>query len=182
MNYDHVNKISDYFRDVITPHLTSRIGISDFGDYLTKIAASPSFRWMRHDLRAFPINYFVDPDKFLTKYSKKCVGYAGSSDAREGAMQIVFQVSPEFHVLARLYNWIEKEEVKAYLMLTVVYRNHEDFTEFFDDNKAIRLSGNTDNKGHVGFQAAAEEAKGFASLIQRISEDSEESDEFEKDA
>ena len=97
-------------------------------------------------------------------------------------MQIVFQVSPEFHVLARLYNWIEKEEVKAYLMLTVVYRNHKDFTEFFDDNKEIRLSGNTDDKKHVGFAAAAEEAKGFASLIQRISEDSGESDEFEKDA
>ena len=171
MNYDHVNKISDYFRDVITPHLTSRIGVSDFGDYLTKIAGSPSFRWMRHELRAFPINYFVDPEKFMKKHAKSCVGYAGSSEPREGAMQVVFQLSTEFHVLARLYNWVEKEEVKAYFMLTVVYRNHKDFTEFFDDNKELRLTGNTDDKGHVGFAAAADDARGFASLIKRMAEE-----------
>lgn len=177
MNYDHVNKVSDYFRNKIAPHLRSYVNISDFGDYLTKIAHTKSCRWMRQDLRAFPITYFVDPEKFFDKYGNKCIAYTGSTDPREGAMQIVFQLSPEFHVLARLYNWIEKEEVKAYLMLTVVFRNHDDFVEFFDSNKEIRLTGNTEANQHIGFAAGLKtDAPGLAGLIQQLEKDANEAE------
>ena len=146
MNFDHVNQISDYTRTQIFPHLNHRIQVSDFGNYLSKMVEAPSCKWMRYELRAYPINYFVDPVAFTKKYTKKCITYVGTTNPQDGAMNIIYQISPSFHVLARLYHWVEHSEVRAYLMLTCAYRDHADYLAFFDENRALRLVGNTEER------------------------------------
>jgi len=146
MNFDHVNQVSDYCRNQILPHLTSRINVNDFGNYLGKISEVQSCRWMRQELRAFPINYFVNPVAFTKKYAKKCVAFTGTGNPQEGALNIIYQISPSFHVLARLYHWVEHSEVRAYLMLTCAYRDHDDYLAFFDENRSLRLVGNTEER------------------------------------
>lgn len=155
MNFDHFNKVSDHFRDKLLPHLKSLVSV-DFSMYLSKISEYSECKWIRTDLRSFSLNYFVDPEAFVKKYQKKCVTYLGTTNPNDGAVHIIYQISPEFHVLARLFHWIENEEIVAYLTLTCVYRNLSDYMEFFDENKNLRLTGNTDERT-VGFRPVSEE-------------------------
>ena len=175
MNFDHANKVSDYFRENIWPHMTNHFPALDFSNYLSKLAELSACKWMQTEMKAFPVNYFMDPHKFVKKYEKNCVTFLGTTDARDGSMQIIYQISPTFHVLARLFHWMEQEEVKSYLMLTVAFRDMKEFSEFFDENKDLRLTGNTEdrvtgfgglmNKGDVGFASR---------MIKRVEEDNEE--------
>lgn len=55
-----------------------------------------------------------------------------TANPQDGAMNIIYQISPTFHVLARLYHWIEQEKVMAYLMLTCAFQNQEEYLKFFD--------------------------------------------------
>lgn len=146
MNFEHVNKIADYVRSKVMPYLKNTIQITDFGYYLTKMSETPSCRWMRKDIRVFPVNYCVEPIRFLQKYEKRCVAFVGTPSPQEGVMNIVYQLSPTFHVLARFYHWIENDEVLAYLMLTCAYKEYNDFLEFYDDNISLRMVGNSEEK------------------------------------
>lgn len=150
MNFDHINRISDYTRTEIMPNLASRMHVTDFGDYLSKMCESPSCRWMRKKLRAYPINYFVDPVAFTKKYAKKCIAFMGTMSPQDGSMNMVYQISPTLHILARLYHWIEQDKVRAYLMLTCAYRDQAEYLKFFDENKSLRLTGDTEEKS-MGF-------------------------------
>lgn len=102
MNFDHINKVSDYVREKLMPHMRNLMSLSDFGQYLTRVSEQPSCKWMRKEIRVFPLSYFVDPEAFMKKYAKKCVSFIGSGHPQEGAIHIVYQMSPTMHVLARL--------------------------------------------------------------------------------
>jgi hypothetical protein len=112
---------------------------------------------MKHELKAFPINYFVDPEKFVKRYENRCIAFVGSTSPQEGAMGIVYQISPTLHVFARLFNWIEQEKVRSYLMLTVAFRNEADYIQFFDDNKDLRMTGDTEQR-MAGFAGLKEDS------------------------
>lgn len=184
MNFDHVNKVSDYTRDNLMPHLVSLLQVSDFGNYMSKLVDLPSCKWMRRELRAYPVNYFVDPAMFVKKYAEKCVTFIGTSSPQDGSMHIIYQISPTLHVLARLYNWVEHEKVRSYLMLTCAYRHQTEFLKFFDDNKSLRLTGNTEER-HAGFGAEMQSSgiknlmRGFSQIVDN--EDDEESEDDEED-
>lgn len=152
MNFDHVNKLSDYWRDELMPHVKNCIPVIDFGHYLSKMVEMPNCRWMRTEMHALPINYFVDPSKFAKKHIESCVSITGTPSPEDGAFNIVYQISPTLHVLARLYHWVDEadDKVQAYLMLTCAFRNPEEFLRFFDDNKPLRMTGNTQQRP-VGF-------------------------------
>ena len=172
MNFDHTNKVSDYFRDNIWPHMSNNFSASDFAGYLSSISELPSCKWLQTEMRAFPVNYFIDPHKFIKKYEKRCVTFLGTSDVRDGAMQIIYQISPTFHVLARLYHWIEQEEVKSYLMITAAFKDMKEFSKFFDENKDLRLVGNTEERatGFAGF-ASTSNSMGFAKMKEQLEEE-----------
>lgn len=155
MNFDHINKISDYCREQIFPHLSNKIQTTDFGNYLSKMVDTESCEWMENELKAFPVSYLVDPVGFVKKYSKKCVAFIGTSSAQDGAFNIIYQISPTLHVLARIYHWIEHDDVRAYLALTCAYRSEEEYLKFFDDNKSFRLTGNTEER-LTGFNVSSQ--------------------------
>jgi len=178
MNFDHVNKISDYCRDQIMPHLSNRVQITDFGHYLTKLSEHSNFKWMRQELRAYPLTYLVDPVLFVKKYSKKCVSYMGTASPQDGSMNIVYQISPTLHVLARLFQWIEHDAAKAYLTVTCAFRTHEEYLDFFDNNRDIRLTGNTEDERIAGFNAQLpSNGVGLGALIQKRLQSGEEKEE-----
>lgn len=166
MNFDHINRISDYTRTEIMPNLASRMHVTDFGDYLSKMCESPSCRWMRRKLRAYPVNYCVDPVGFTKKYASKCIAFTGTLNPQDGAMNVIYQISPTLHVLARLFHWVEHEKVRAYLMLTCAYESQDEFLAFFDDNTSLRLTGNTEERA-AGFGAIMDEQEdsGIANLL-----------------
>lgn len=159
------------------PHLSSRLQVADFGNYLSKMVDAPSCKWMRHELRAYPINYFVDPVAFAKKYAKKCIAFVGTASPQDGAMNIIYQISPTFHVLARLYHWIEQEQVRAYLMITCAYRDQADYLEFFDENKELRMKGNTEDR-QAGFGAVMQ-SSGLENLLKGFQNKTEKEEEVE---
>jgi hypothetical protein len=169
MNFDHVNKISDYCHEQLMPHITIRIPVVDFGVYISKMVDTPSCRWMRHELRAFPINYFVDPVQFVKKYSKKCVSMIGTTNPQDGAFNLIYQISPTLHILARIYHWMEQEKVRAYLMLTCAFRDQEEFNAFFEDNIPLRMIGNTEDKP-TGFGGYKDNGRGADALLSQLKE------------
>lgn len=177
MNFDHVNKVSDYTRNLIMPNLTNRMPISDFGHYLSRMVDSPSCAWMKTDLRAYPINYFVDPVAFTKKYAKKCIAFMGTMNPQDGSMNMVYQISPTFHVLARLYHWIEQDKVRAYLMLTCAFRDQDEYLKFFDENKTLRLTGDTEEKP-LGFHPGSRtDSVGLQNLLKGFGKQTQETDE-----
>lgn len=83
----------------------------------------------------------------------------------------------KLHVLARLYHWIEHDKIRAYLMLTCAYRDQEEYLKFFDDNKALRLTGNTEEKT-LGFHSGCRsDSVGIQNLFNGFSGKSDETDE-----
>lgn len=155
MNFDHVNKMSDFYREKMLPHLRSQLHVTDFGNYLSRMCETPSGKWLKTDLKAFPLSYCINPVEFAKKYVKKCVTFLGTSNPQDGNLLIIYQITPTLHVLARLYQWIEHDgEVRAYLMVTCAYRDHDEYLTFFDDNKTLRLEGDTEKR-----------VAGFGSLI-----------------
>jgi len=146
MNFDSINKVYDYFRSEILPHLNWSINVSDFSNYLSTMSSVPSCKWLKTEGKVFPINYLINPSEFVKKYHKKCVAFFPSNDPKDGMVQIIYQISPNFHVFARLYNWIEQENMESYLSIVVVFEKKEDFVNFYDENKPMRLSGNTYKK------------------------------------
>jgi hypothetical protein len=130
---------------------------------------------MRRELKAYPINYFVNPVDFAKKYAKNCVTFTATANPQDGVMHLIYQISPTFHVLARLFHWVEHDEVRAYLMLTCAYQKHEDFLSFFDDNKSLRLVGNTEDRitGFVGPSGG----DGLANLMRGLATSPKNSDE-----
>lgn len=164
MNFNDINKVADYFRNELMPFLSNRISVLDFSNYLTRISECPSCKWMKTELNAFPINYCVDPFKFLKKYQKKCISVIGSTNPQDGAFHIIYQISPTLHIFARIYHWIDRDEVKAYLMLTVIYKTQEEYLEFYDENTELRLTGNTDERP-AGFGAAMNNTNGIENLF-----------------
>lgn len=166
MNFDQVNKVSDYCRENIFPHLESRFHVPDFGYYLSRMSECPRCTWMRTGLHVYPLTYFIDPIAFMTKYRDNCITYLGSGNPSDGAMNIIYQMNPDLHILARLYHWIEHEKVRAYLMLTVVYRELDDYNRFFDENKILRLTGNTEEC--IGFKSGMDTSVGFGELMKQL--------------
>ena len=167
MNFDQVNKVSDYCRENIFPLLEMRLHVPDFGYYLTRMSECPSCKWMRTELHAYPVTYFVEPIAFMKKYQKKCITFLGSGNPNDGAMNIIYQISPTLHVLARLYHNIEHDKVQAYLMLTTIYEKLDDYNSFFDENKSFRLTGNTEDK--IGFKSGGMDTSvGFGELMRQL--------------
>lgn len=173
MNFDHINKVSDYVRENLMPHMRTLVPLPDFGNYLLRISECPSCKWMKNEIRILPINYFVDPEAFMKKYAKMCVSFSGTGAPQEGAFCIIYQITPTFHVLARLYHWVENNDVKAYLMLACAYRDHKEYLEFFDGNKDLRCIGDTEEK-QLGFAGMMRQGSEFDDIIKTFSSNKEE--------
>lgn len=120
--------------------------VADFGAYLSRVSEAPSCRWIRSELKVFPINYFFNPVEFVKKYEKKCIMFSPIPNPQEGAIMMVYQISPTLHIGARLFHWIEQDKVWAYLTVACAYRNHEEYLTFFDENKTLRMTGNTEER------------------------------------
>lgn len=170
MNFDHINQVSDYVREKIMPYLSNKTErqITDFGAYIERVSESPSCKWMRTNIRIFPINYYVDPEVFAKKHEKQCISFAGVSNPQEGAITVVYQLSPTLHVLARLFHWVENDIVRAYFALVCVYRDQDEYLKFFDETKRFRLKGNTEEKS-LGFQGfASPPSDDLGELVRRL--------------
>lgn len=167
MNFDHINKVSDFDRNKLFPHWSNKLTAPDFGQYLAQMAETKSGKWLNKELKVLPITYFIDPEKFSKKYAKKCVSFAGTTNPQEGAFQVIYQISPTFHVVARLFQWIEHEEVKAYFTLMAAYKSFVDYNTFFDENTSLRITGNSEER-IVGFN---DNPLGFNDLVKQMDSD-----------
>lgn len=167
MNFDHVNKVSDFDRTELFPYWSNKLSVADFGQYLARMAETKSGRWMAYELRIMPITYFIDPVKFSKKYAKKCITFTGTSNPQDGAFNVIYQISPTLHVLARLFQWVEQEEIRAYYTLMTAHKYFEEYMAFFDENKLLRLEGNTEER-IVGF---TDKSMPLSDLVERINDD-----------
>ena len=148
MNYDDVNKLSEYLIKEIFPLINSCRYYKNFAEYLDDFKRTKSGRWMRTQsfLGFFPLVYFVDPAKFLERHKNNIVCFCPSEKPEDGTMSVILQISPEFHVSGRIYAWIENNRINSYITPLTMFKDVKDYLQFSKDNEDLKRIGNTQER------------------------------------
>lgn len=163
MNYNHLNKVYDYWRKDILPNLSHRFTTLSFDDYLKRFSFLPSGKWIKNfeTVKLSRIGFTIDPKKFVKKYSNICVTYNTPARPEDGFQRIIYQFSPTLHAELCLWMWVEHENLHSYGSLSVCYHNEEEFLKFSDDLYRMRREGNTEDNPASGFAAGVIEKIDF---------------------
>lgn len=148
MNYDHCNKMFDFYRKSIFPSFKHVFPASSFDDYLRKFSFIPSGKWLQdmEKVKVTRITFGIDPEKLVKKFEDQCVTYNSPSKPDEGYQRAIYQISPTLHFEMTMWIWMEHEEVQSYSFLIVCYNDEKEFLEFIDSVWQIRQEGNTEDK------------------------------------
>jgi hypothetical protein len=151
MNYDHLNKVGDYWRQEIFPHLRHVFTVSGFDDYLKRFAYLPSGKWIK-DAESVKVNRggFVDPVAFVKKYKKQCVTYNAPTRPEDGIQRVIYQFSPTVHAELAIWSWIEHDVLQAYGSVFVCYHTEKEYMDFVDELSPMRRTGNTEDRPNAG--------------------------------
>lgn len=160
MNYNHTNKVFEYYRKKIFPALSHRFPTLSFDAYLQRFSFLPSGKWLRdfESVKVARHQVPIDPEKLIKKYKENCVSHFVPGKPEEGIVKVVYQLSPTLHFETSIWIWIEHETVQSYAYNIICYNNPEEYLDFIDDLWKIRKEGNTDDKPMptgflVGFQS-----------------------------
>lgn len=149
MNFDHLNKVYDFWRGDILPNLSHCFTIDSFNEYLKRFSFLPSGKWLK-DMEVVKLNrigFAVDPKKFSKKYKHTCVAYNAPIKPEDGLQRIIYQISPTLHVEMALWIWVEQDELHHYGSIFACYGDEQEFLTFVDDlYKKMRKEGNTEDK------------------------------------
>lgn len=148
MNYDHLNKIYDYWRKDILPHLVHNFNTTSFEDYLKRFAWLPSGKWIK-DGEKVKINrsgFAVDPVRFVKKFKDKCVAYNAPVKPEDGIQRVIYQISPTLHLELALWIWMEYDVMQSYGSVFICYHDEKEYLDFVDELVKLRRTGNTEEK------------------------------------
>jgi len=159
MNYNHCNKVHEYWRDKILPLLVHRHPCASFDGYLREFSFLPSGKWLRtmEKVKLLRTAFAVDPEKLLEKYKEHCVTYNCPVKPEDGIQRVIYQISPTLHFEAALWIWVEHDVVNSYASVFVCYNEEEEYLKFIDSIWDMRREGNTEEKQRLpGFFAATD--------------------------
>lgn len=156
MNYDHLNTIHNYWRKKVFPNLVHSLTVSSFDDYLKKFSWLPSGKWLRDfdGVKLSRVPFAIDPEKFTKAYKDNCVSYNAPSRPEDGFQRVIYQFSPTLHAEVAFWTWVENDELQAYGMMFLCYRNEEEMLNFVDAIYKLRREGNTETDRKEGGFAA----------------------------
>lgn len=157
MNYDHVNKTQDYWMMEIFPHLSHKMMVASFDEYLKRFSFLKSGRWLKDmdSVKILKPAIALDPLSFVTKYKTHCVTYNPTARPEDGLQRIIYQVSPTLHAETGLWAWVENNNLQSYMSIIVCYHTEKEFTEFLKEITPMRRVGNTQEQKHAGFAGFA---------------------------
>jgi len=156
MNYDHLNKISEYWKEKIFPYLSFNYNIGSFQEYIQEFCLLPSGKGMRdkNSIKMIRFPFVIDPYLFLKKYKNNCISFFSPMDVpKEGHNVFIHQISPVFHVESRLVLWVERERIQSYLMVWVWFIYNNDFERFYSEIEPMKRIGDTEKEKEFGFAA-----------------------------
>jgi hypothetical protein len=153
MNYDQVNKLSDYILDEVIPLLHITHSYTGFGEYVDSFRRTKSGRWMKKYsiIPLFPATYCVNTVEFLTRFNKQMVCFYGNERPEDGMLGLIFQFTPTLHMNGKLYIWFEHEKVNSYIAPQILFDDIKEYLKFVNDNKDLKMLGNTQDRD-LGFQ------------------------------
>ncbi len=168
MNYDHLNQTYDYWAEKIRPHLTARMQVASFEDYLKKFTFTKSGRWIRDAecVRFTRPPAAIDPELFVKKYSDNCVAIIPPMHPTEGLGRVIFQLSPTLHLESMTTAWVENNELQSYLSMFVCHKTDAEMTELLEVLSTMRRTGNTEERTGAGFRPGAMGGFPFAGVQQ----------------
>jgi hypothetical protein len=163
MNYNHLNKVYDYWRKEVLPYLIHNFTVASFDEYLKRFSYLPSGKWLK-DLEKVKIGrlgFALDPQLFVKKYKDCCVAYNAPLKVDDGIQRVIYQFTPTLHAEMALWIWVEHEVLQSYCSLFFCYNNEKEFSDFSDNlYEKMRREGNTEeNPKKSGFAALLEQAK-----------------------
>lgn len=171
MNFDHLNKVYDFWRGDILPNLSHVYTIDSFNEYLKRFSFLPSGKWLQRMevVKLNRVGFAVDAKKFTKKYKHVCVAYNAPMKPEDGLQRIIYQISPTLHVEIALWIWVEHDELQQYASLFACYGDEAEFLAFVDDlYKKMRKEGNTEEKsiapGFGDFASRLQAESGFGGL------------------
>lgn len=155
MNYDNLNKVYNFWREKLLPHLTQNFSVNAFDVYLRQFSFLPAGKWLR-DMEMIKFNrigFAIDPEKFLKKFKSCCVAYNPPIKPEDGIQRIIYQISPTLHAEVIVWAWIEHDILHSYASCSVCYHEEKEYFKFVDDlYQKMRRTGNTEeNPTRLGF-------------------------------
>jgi hypothetical protein len=153
MNYDHLNKVHDYWVKDVFPHLSHHMAITSFDDYLKQMSLLPSGKWLKDfdGVKVLRVPFVVDPVEFIKAYKPNCVAYCCPSDPKDGIHRVIYQLSPKLHVEAAFWAWVEEEKVQSYISMFVCFNDDKELSKFFKQLESMKREGNTEERDKTGF-------------------------------
>ena len=148
MNYDHCNKVHEYWIEKIFPHLVHNYSASSFDSYLKAFSFLPSGKWI-HDLEKIKFSrvaFAVDPEQLVSKYKKYCVTYNAPIRPEDGVQRVIYQVSPTLHFESAFWVWVEHDRVNAYASVFVCFNDEKEYLEVLKDLWQFKQQGNTEER------------------------------------
>jgi len=148
MNYNHCNKVHEFWREDIFPKLVHRHTFGSFDNYLRELSFLPSCKWIKEleKVKFSRVAFAVDPIKLVEQFEKQCVTYNVPVKAEDGVQRVIYQVSPTLHFEAAFWIWVEHELINSYASVFVCYHDEKEYLKFVDDLWNIRREGNTEEK------------------------------------
>jgi hypothetical protein len=153
MNFDHLNKIHDYWIMEIFPNLSHYMSIGSFDDYLKQMSFLPSCKWLKesNQVKVLRVPFTVDPAQFSKEYQKHCVAYCCPTKPEDGMHRVIYQISPTLHIEAAVWAWVANERVWSYLSIFSCFKEEKELLEFFTKIAGMRCTGDTEEKPVRGF-------------------------------
>jgi hypothetical protein len=157
MNYDHNNKIFNYYRDNIFFQLSHNFQAVSFDDYLKKFSYIPSGKWLQdmEQVKFMRVPLAIHPERLVKKFKNKCITYNSPLKPEDGLQRAIYQYSPTLHFEVAFWIWVEHDIVQSYASIIVCYNNETEFDNFLHILWEMRREGNTENKPQpTGFNPA----------------------------
>jgi hypothetical protein len=155
MNYDHLNKVYDFWRNDIFPHLSHNFTVISFDDYLRRFSYLPSGKWLKNmeKVKLNRVGFAVDSQKFVKRFKQCCITYNPPIKVEDGLQRIIYQISATLHVELIIWTWIEHDVLQNYGSLFACYGNEDEYLQFIDDvYLKMHQEGNTEeNPNRPGF-------------------------------
>ncbi len=148
MNYDHSNKIYEFYRNRLSSYFIHQFQAASFEDYLKKFSFLQSGKWLRdmEKIKISRIVFPIDPEKLAKKFSKQCVTYNAPAKPEDGLQRVIYQLSPTLHFETAFWAWIEHDIVQSYATILVCYNDDSEFDHFQEIVWKMRREGNTEDK------------------------------------
>ncbi len=148
-NYEDTERLAMFWRENIAEYVCHLVDKQiTFGEYLQGFPIKEHAKFF-----GAPIHHIYNIG-WLKKHKDKCVTFVynapGEVSAGASPISVIYQMSPDIHVLSNVYYWLDLNQIESQVSNFVVYKDFKNLLSLVDDNKELVKKDKKKSK-QVGF-------------------------------